>query len=147
MKENKYVVRSINLLALCIISVQFFSCLDSESGKEKTIKLLTSDGWQISSVTNDGDDVTDMFSGMTISFTKDTYTSTNGEPIWLAGNWSLAGDFKDQDVKTMQRDDDVLVQIEALTKSNLTLILEWNADFLEGRSHSVQGEFVFKFTH
>jgi hypothetical protein len=145
--KNKYAFRSISLLALSILSINFFSCLDSEGGKEKNTRLLTADEWHISSVTNDGDDITELFSGMILSFTKETYTATDGEPIWLSGHWSFVGDFTEQDVKTIVRDDDVLVTIETLTKNNLTLIVDWNADLLEGRSNSIQGELVFKFTH
>jgi|GEM_PF-948572 len=108
-----------------------------------TQQLEVASPWKIQSVSNDGVDQTAQFTGMTLKFTDANYTTTNGEPLWAtSGSWS----FDDATAKTFKRNDDIDVEITAISATGLTLSLQWNEDtYTDGRINSTKGKYVFVF--
>ena len=137
---------SINIIILFASCIIISSCSESENEtqKDKTLRLLSSGTWHISQATFDNVDETDSFTGMYLTFSKGTYASSNGEPVWSAsGLWSFTND----NAKAIVRDDDVEVTIQSISQTKLTITLQMDKTVLTGgRLHSVNGEYVFEFS-
>lgn len=145
MKKYSHLVYPLTLLVLVGISSLLSSCKDEEpSEREKTETLLTSGTWTMSNVTVDGVNKNDLFTGFTLTVGKNTYTASNGTPVWSnSGTWQ----FVEGSASALVRDDQVVVSITSLTESALTLTLTWDkTTFGNGRSYSVSGEHTFEFT-
>jgi hypothetical protein len=146
MKTKKYsfviaAIVAIQLAALFFIS----SCKpDEPTAQEVNRKKLMSGTWRVAEVKVDGVNQTSLFTGMTLQFTKDQYTSTNGDPVWPAsGTW----EFEDAKATMISRDDGIFITIEAITNSELVLSLTWDENtYSGGRQKSIAGPHVFKFT-
>jgi hypothetical protein len=147
MKKYSKILRAAGGLLLLAIPVILFSCSGSgsepETAKDKTLKLLSSEQWHISTVKADDVDKTNSFTGFTLSFSKGTFTASNGDPVWPAsGTW----DFTNDDARAFIRDDDAVVTIESISSTSLKLTMEWSTDVLNGgRMNSVNGQYVFEF--
>lgn len=133
-------------LTFLLFLVTLFACSTSkeESAQDKMRKLLTSGTWNVASVTVDGEDKTNAFAGFTLTFTANTYTAHQGDPVWAtSGTWA----FTDDKAAAFTRDGDVLVTIRSSTDTHLSLSLISNYPILEegGRAESIAGEFVFEF--
>jgi len=132
---------------LFILVVLFFTACDRDelSRVEQTRKHLTTGIWTMSRVTLSGTEKTHEFEGLTLQFIGNAYITTNGHVVWpSSGLWN----FTDETGKTILRDDDVLVTIEDIASTRLTLSLHWDKTTLgtNGRTASVQGPYVFEFT-
>jgi len=117
-------------------------------GKKETISqttlntnILSSHGWKLQSLMVDNVDKTTLYSGMTLSFTATTYTTTKGSPVWASnGTWTFSGN----DGKMITRDDQIDVSIDQIADSQLVLSLTWNKTTLgAGRQASVSGKHVY----
>lgn len=112
-------------------------CKEAElTPNERTEELLIAHAWQMTEVKIDGI-VSDLYSGLTLSFGSKTYTSTNGGKVWLAsGTWEFVGDNGDK----ILRDDGLEVIVESLTESQLVLSFTWNSTTFDGgRVGSLKG--------
>ncbi len=137
--------KSFFMLTVSLTSlINLSGCDDEElTEAEKTIKLLGG-SWSISSVTVDGQDQTDLFTGFTISFTEKTFATINGGPTWAA-NGSF--EFTDGNARQMQRVDGLIVDIDELSENSLKLSLQWDETLFEpGRTQSISGDHVFTFS-
>jgi hypothetical protein len=140
-----YIKNKLNVVAIILISCLVASCGgDDPSAHEETKKTLTTGMWKISKVTVDEVDKTADFENMTLQFTGNTFTATNGRPVWPeSGTWT----FKDNSGRTLLRDDGVVVTIAAITMNHLVLDLNWDKTTLGGgRMSSIGGDYVFEFT-
>lgn len=106
--------------------------------------LLTSGTWKVNSVTVDGVDKDNLFTGLTLHFSSGAYTAANGGPVWPAsGTWSFDGDNE----QTFTRGDGIQVTIRAISSSELTLSLVWDSATLAGgREQSIKGQYVFQMS-
>jgi hypothetical protein len=103
--------------------------------------LLTSGAWKVKSVTVDGLNKNDLFTGFTIGFTATGFTATNGDPVWPAsGTWTFA----DATKKSVTRNDGTTVTLESISETELTLKLQWSKTTLGGgKINSIAGTHVF----
>lgn len=117
MKNHKSIFYTI-LLAAAL----FAGCKgdDPQPETQRVQKLLSSGTWQTDQVWVDETDQTSFFTGLTLSFTKDTYSTTNGKAVWPAsGTWEFADDSADKII----RDDGIEVTVLEVTKTSLKLSL------------------------
>jgi hypothetical protein len=108
---------------------------------EKTRLTLTTSAWKIQSSTVDGTDQSGLFKNLTITFTTAGFTTVNGGAVWPSnGTWS----FVDDTAKSFKRDDGIVVSIDSITETALTLSLTWTkTTFGGGRLLSISGKNVF----
>lgn len=137
------------LIGLVVLSVTFTGCKkkneEPKPNKTDQVKsMLTGGKWTMQSVTVDGVDKTDVYAGLTVTFTSSGYTSTNGAPVWPAsGTWF----FQDDTGVLIGRGDGTSIVIENITQTNLKLDLSWPTNTLgSGRVSSVAGNHVFTFS-
>lgn len=117
MKNHKSIFYTV-LLAAAL----FAGCKgdDPQPETQRVQKLLSSGTWQTDQVWVDETDQTSFFTGLTLSFTKDTYSTTNGKAVWPAsGTWEFADDSADKII----RDDGIEVTVLEVTKTSLKLSL------------------------
>jgi hypothetical protein len=141
MKRYPFYTSVLALAALLFVS----SCSkNDESAIDKATRQLTAGAWNLSSVTVDGTSHSDLFQGMTLRFTGNTYTTTHGGPVWPASDtWN----FENGSPGSIRRGDGVDVQVTSLTDTSLTLRLTWDQTILSaGRSNALAGDHVFQFT-
>jgi hypothetical protein len=122
------------------------SCKKSDDPQPETDRvtgLLKANTWKIQSVTVNSTDQTDLFTGLTLSFTDINYTTTKGSVVWPAnGTWT----FTDDTAKKILRSDDIEVTIMEITDTSLKLSLNWDTGtFGPGRTSSIAGNHVFSF--
>jgi len=117
---------------------------DAPSPREEALTKLTNGIWKMQSVTVDGVNRTDLFTGFTIKFSKTAFESFDGDPVWPTNDtWS----FVDDDATSLQRGDRITVNILTLTEATLQLRLVWDKTTLgPGRVGSVKGAYEFQFT-
>lgn len=136
------------------LSLAFFACIitallysgckkDNPNPQEEQIKAMAGT-WSLSSVTNDGSDVTTQYQQFTLTLTTDkTYSTTNG------GNpWPAAGtfDFPNETVTDrVTRDDNVVITITEVTTSRLVLNFSINS-VGSGSAAGITGSFTFTLT-
>lgn len=111
--------------------------------QERVIAVLTSAAaWQSPIVTVDGVDHSDLYKDFSITFSKSTYTSTAGAPVWKpSGAWV----FINAEATLMKLDDAQEVEIKILPDDFIELSLQWDQDTFEpGRVYSVKGKQKFK---
>jgi hypothetical protein len=147
MKQIKLLI---SVILMCTVMVAFDSCKgkgddpgpgdgDKEEA-ERVGKLLMAAPWKLNSLTIDGV-TSSSYAGMTITFTTNGFTSTNGDPVWPAsGTWTFA----DATAKVISRSDQTPVTIEFIDGNSMTLSLTWSKTTLgPGRAGSVGGKHVF----
>lgn len=137
--------RTAFLLLAILATTMLINCgSDDPSEAERVKKLLTSGSWKPESVTVDGVNKNDVYEGLSLTFTAAGFTSTGGEPVWpSSGTWV----FGDASAKFFTRNDDVIVFVEAISETSLTLSLTWTKTTLgSGREQSVEGDHVFVLT-
>lgn len=131
------------LLATCFT---LLSCDngDGQSIEEETRELLIAHPWKSTNVVVDGVNQNSLFQNFTLTFTPTSYSSNNGEPVWItSGTWN----FIDGSAKSFTRNDNVVVTIESITETTLKLSLQWNETTLgNGRINSVKGKHIFDFS-
>lgn len=134
------------------ISILFLVCLTIISGcksdstdptpQENQKMLLINNGlsWRLGTVTKDGLDVTDQFTGFKLTIGNFTYTTINALPsAWpTSGTWSFANE-----AGTMiDRNDGVQITV-AVTPTTLKLTFSVLGLGDGGRINGVDGEYVF----
>lgn len=156
MKPNILKIKSLNLLAAFAL---LYCCMlpgckkDDPKPKltqaEKVTKMLTSNGgtWApvgSTGITLDGVDVTqDLFTGFSITFSEQTFTTTGTSPVWLRQDtWS----FKDENANIIIRGQDGKeVTIIDISDTQLKLSLVWDQTTYQdgGRQKSLPGKYEF----
>lgn len=107
---------------------------------QKTLLINNGVSWTLGSVTKDGLDVTDQFTGFKLTIGDFTYTTVNALPsAWPAsGTWSFANEAG----TLVDRNDGVQIAVVATTTSlKLTFSVTGLGD--GGRIKGVNGEYVF----
>ena len=142
---------TLSLIALLVMAILGIFMLNSCSGDddesvpatEATKKQLTSTMWKVNKVTIDGVNKTEEFEGLTLEFKDNTFMATNGNVVWPANDtWA----FTDEKAKSFERGDGVIVNINSVSATALTLSLAWDHDTVGGgRAASVSGKYVFEF--
>jgi len=130
-------------LAVLSIILIFNGCKkETVSPLENAQNLLISGIWKIKSATVDNQTVT-VYDGMTITFTKAAYTTTNGGSLWPpSGTWEFLGGNKD----LILRDDGLEITIIKLTSTELIMGFLWDDTIYDGgRTESVGGEHRMTF--
>jgi hypothetical protein len=131
---------------LVVIFLQLTSCGSKSdpapSAQDAVTAKLIANNWTMQNVSVDNVDQTSVYKGLTIKFTANAFTTTNGAAVWPAsGTWS----FDSTDGKTIKRNDGIVVTVEA-TDTKLKLTLTWSKTTLSGgRTESVGGLNVFSF--
>jgi len=134
------------IIAISLLSLAFMltSCQgdDKKSDPQDLLRqtwILGTDG----TVTKDGSDVTDEYTGLTVTFANDgTYTALNsGHFFQASGTWA----WQDEAKTSLALDGDFLVSVVELTKTDLHLQLELSVDDLEGgRVTGLVGDYDIK---
>ena len=139
---KKLIVRG-SLALLVLVVVMMSGCQgDEPTAQEKTEAILISAEWNNPSVTVDGVDQSALYQTFIIKFTKGTYTSSGGGPLWpSSGTWV----FTDETGKMIILDGKMEVHINEITENSLELAVQ-NVDttFASGRTNSIKGKNVFK---
>ncbi len=133
------------LVAFSILFLAACKSDDPQPEPVRILELLTANTWTVEAVTVDEMDQTNLFTGLTLSFTNTTYSTTNGGAVWPAsGTW----EFADASAKTIVRDDGLQITISEVTSTSLRLALTWSTSTLgSGRTASVPGDHEFSFIH
>jgi len=139
------------------------SCDKGLAGLEKTpnelmSELLRAQVWELSELTVDGIPSA-RYAGMTLRFGEGTYIATGAIPVWPeTGTWQFQGN----DGKTIVRDDDLVVTVEAASivgaiispsnpyweqvTANVILSFDWaTTSFQGGRQAAQKGRHLMKF--
>ena len=133
------------LVVVAILTFLVLSCKSDdgpgEEGEPTRIEILTTSPWLVESVVVDDIDQTSLFTDFEISFTTETYTTTNGSNAWApSGTWQ----FKNVDQDVMVRGDGVEVTIVSLNTERLVMRFFIDSGSLgPGRSKGVAGEHTF----
>jgi hypothetical protein len=135
----------VSLMAVAIAIAGMLSCESDDPKLDAQAQFIKglSGTWTVAggSVTRDGADVTEFFSGMTITFAADrSYTVANAVvPIWAPdGTFTLE---KNSNSFNIIRDDGVVITVSQLQANSVTLSFSYMAPL--GRAKSISGEFVF----
>lgn len=145
MKNNQIKLKAILVwMAFLLFAASSCGGDDSLSPEELRLQELTAT-WAVSSVLNDGSDVTDQFNGfILVVSTNQTYSTTNGGNPWPAqGTFTLLTDNLD----VFLRDDNVQVNIAAISATTLTLTFQMSS--VRGTANGVDGitgSFTFNLT-
>jgi hypothetical protein len=141
-------MKNINIAAslFVIIGLLFLTSCKKDDPEPETAriqKILAANSWVIQTVTVNEMDQTNLFTGLTLSFTKTNYSTTNGGVVWPAsGTW----EFVDETAKTIVRNDGLQITINEVTNTSLKLALTWSTTTLGGgRTASVAGDHEFSF--
>ncbi len=115
---------------------------DDPSAEEKFRKLIETT-WTISEVFIDDVDKSSDFQGLTLQFGTQTYSSTNGEPLWpSSGTWALGN----TDITQIVRDAQLVIDVEEISETKLTLSFDWDdTTYGPGRVASIAGRHKFVF--
>ena len=138
------VIASVMLLIMATLLLQSCGSKDpAPSAKDQVKAKLTSATWKLQSVTVDGTDKTSIYAGLTMKFSDATFTTTNGDPVWLPSDtWTFSSD----DGKTITRGDGLPITVE-VTDTTLKLSLMWSKTTYDGgRVSSIKGQHVFTLT-
>jgi hypothetical protein len=141
-------MRKINIIvsALVVVSLLLVTGCKKDDPEPETAriqKLLAANTWVIQTVTVNEVDQTNLFTGLTLSFTKTNFSTTNGGVVWPAsGTW----EFVDETAETIVRNDGLQITINEATNTSLKLALTWSTTTLGGgRTASVAGDHEFSF--
>jgi hypothetical protein len=141
-------MKNLKIAASLFVIINFLyltSCKkdDPEPETARIQKLLAANAWVMQSVTVNEMDQTNLFTGLTLSFTNTNYSTTNGGVVWPAiGTW----EFTDATANTIVRDDGLQITINEVTSTSLKLAFTWSTTTLGGgRTASVAGDHEFSF--
>ncbi len=131
---------------LFIICLAFISGCKSDSAdptpqdSQKTLLINNGLSWTIGTVTKDGLDVTDQFTGFKLTVGDFTYTTVNA----LASAWPASGtwSFANEAGTLVDRSDGVQVTV-VVTTSSLKLTFSVTGLGDGGRTKGVDGQYVF----
>lgn len=145
MKNNQTRLKALFVwVALVLFTASGCGGDDSLSPEELRLQELTAT-WSVSSVVNDGGDVTDQFTGFILVVSSNqTYSTTNGGNPWPAqGTFSLVTNNLD----AFLRDDNVQVSIASISETTLSLTFQMSS--VRGTANGVDGitgSFTFSLT-
>ena len=142
MKTLKHGSHAFIILSVLSFLIGCSSDSDSSSAKEVATKMLTAHSWKLSTVTVDGTDQTSLFNNMTLSFTANTFTTSNGGLVWpSSGTWT----FKDEEAMVIIRNDGLEINLIEVKDASLNMSLTWNKNtFGPGKVSSIAGVHIFK---
>ena len=134
----------IALLAISLFGVLHFlaGCKSDDGPSPEQVRLQELTGtWILGTVTNDGNDVTDQFSGFRLTFEESSFSSENGGNAWpTAGSYTLV--LVNSTFDTILRNDNLEVSIDEITADEL--VLSFQISGVEGgRKDGVTGQFIF----
>lgn len=135
MKNNQTKLKSILIwVALALFTASGCGGDDGPTPEQLRLNELTA-SWTLSSVINDGTDVSSQFGGFVLVVSgNQTYSTTNGGNAWPAqGTFQLLNDNLD----AFLRDDNVQVNINAI--SEITLVLSFQITSVGGAANGVAG--------
>jgi hypothetical protein len=113
------------------------------SEAEEVTEILTGATWKLNAVIVDGADQTNVYKGLTLTFTGTSITTSNGGMVWPA---STTWKFTNETATAIERGDGVKVSIVEAHSGKLSLALTWSKTTLgSGRVNSVKGEHTFSF--
>ena len=144
MKFRTILQFSVLLVVLTGTMTWLTSCKNDDDGvdpRTQQINDLTAT-WQMSAVTNDNNDVTDQFTGFTLTVDGLNYRTQNGGNPWPA---SGTYDFKGDDLNILIRNDGAEITIDELTATSLVLSFNFSS-VTGGRTSGVTGDFTFSLT-
>ncbi len=131
-------MRALKIIILVFVLIRISGCAKEEkfTPNEKTEELLMAQVWELTEVKIDGV-VSDLYSGLTLSFGSKTYTTTNGGKVWPAfGKWEFIGEKGDK----ILRDDGLQIDIISANASQLVLSFIWNSTVFDGgRTGALKG--------
>lgn len=112
------------------------------SAQEETQAKLTAAPWGDPEVIVDGIDQSGLYKNFSITFSKGSYSTTSGAPMWAAsGTW----EFLNQEATLMKFDGAREIEINAISTDHLELSFQWEQNtFNTGRTNSVKGKQKFK---
>lgn len=137
--------KAVQLLVLSMLSAAlliFSGCNDDDgpgiTQDQQRLDQLTA-SWQLGSVINDNNDVTNQFAGFRLAIEQFTYTTQNGGNAWPdQGTYS----FIENDLNRLLRSDGVELQIKSLSSDEL--IITFQTTQLNGRKSGITGGFEFQ---
>jgi hypothetical protein len=113
---------------------------DGPGAKERTYKQLTESAWILESAALDNEDYTDLYEGMTLTFSRNgTYNTFGGNPPV----WSESGTYELVSSSVLLLDGDRQVTIE--TAEAKRLVLSFTYAGASERTTSVGGNYSFAF--
>jgi hypothetical protein len=142
-KTIKYFLSTLAILSGLLFIQSCGSKGSDPSPVDQMKAILIAGTWNLQTVSVDGVDKTSVYTGLTIKFTGDNFTATNGRAVWPAsGTWQFADDTG----KNIIRGDGLPIAIEEATATKLVLKFNWNQNTLgSGRISSVKGQNIFTF--
>ncbi|MGY6522596.1 MAG: hypothetical protein ACXIUD_12755 [Mongoliitalea sp.] len=138
-----------HLMLVLILPFVFVACGDDDpvpqepAPQDRVSSLLTSSPWTLTGVTVDGLNRTSAYAGLTITFTRNTFTTTNGRGIWPAsGGWT----FTNENATAFTRNDGVVVTIQTINENLMRLSMDVDENsFITERTNSLAGTHVMVF--
>jgi hypothetical protein len=142
MMNNCNKTRLIACLLLLLSFQLFTSCKkDDPDPRAQRINDLTTT-WKLKSVKNDNVDVTQQYTGFTLTINGQNYITTNGGNPWPdAGTYEIML----EDLSIIRRSDGTNITIDSITGDELILSFKFNT-LAGGRTKGVTGNFTFSLT-
>ncbi|NJN42636.1 MAG: hypothetical protein HC811_10810 [Flammeovirgaceae bacterium] len=141
MKSIKHISLSVLVVVALGAMITFMSACgggDDPDPVAENMTKLQSGTWKVQTVTVNGVDETDLFTGFTIKFNASTFNASNGDPIFPAsGNYSGS-------LTSLSLDGGVPSINYEVTDTSLKMTLTWSkTTFGSGRVESISGQHVF----
>jgi len=139
MKKYNSIPKIIALVFLLVLAIQ--GCKERNNPDPLTVQLnRLGQTWQLGEVVNDGINVTDKFTGFTLTITTNkSFTTLNGANAWPAsGTFEFIGDNKN----ILLRSDGLEITILSINATNLQLTFT-QTELPGGRTSGITGEFNF----
>lgn len=138
----------VSCLAIILVVVSLSGCGESgatdptPSAQDAIKEKLTANKWNLQTATVDATDKTTIYQNLSITFTGNSYNTTNGAGIWpAAGSWS----FNSADGTSIKRDDGLVITVD-VTTTTLKLSFTWSKNTLSsGKATSVSGQHILVF--
>ncbi len=132
------------LMIVMVLAIQFLNGCGKDDGtnpEDQRIKQLTG-AWQLDEVVNDNLDVTNRYTGFTLTVDEMNFTTQNGNNAWPSiGTY----DFANGNIDLLIRSDGVDVTIDEITNTSLTISFQM-ADLAGGRQAGITGDFTFSLS-
>ena len=127
------------LSGVCLL---LFSCEEKLTPNETTEKVLKSATWKLQSTKIDGV-ASNLYNGLSLTFTKGAYTATNGGDIFgSSGTWAFSG----KDGKVIVLGNGLEVQLESVSSAGISISFFWDKTVvISGRSASLKGDHEMVF--
>ncbi len=146
MNSNRKIDIGMRIFGMLFLITVALLCACSDDDKEtesKNTKRLTVGTWVIQSVTLNTTDNTNLFTGLSVTFSAAAYTATNVSPVWpTSGTWA----FNNSTQTLMLRDGSLAVVIDELTENKLVLSPHWSEPGVLSKTTSITGDYVFTFS-